>query len=130
MSRLEVIADTYLSMNAPVQLAVPAMLEERYSIQKQLLDRIRENLAELDRQLAAHPNCRRLHVEGGWYVVLRVPATVADEELAIALLEQSGVLVQPGHFYDFATNGHLVLSLITDPNSFREGIRRVLKALA
>jgi alanine-synthesizing transaminase len=130
MSRLEVIADTYLSMNAPVQLAVPAMLEERYSIQKRLLDRVRENLAELDRQLAAHPNCRRLNIEGGWYVVLRVPATDSDEEVAIALLEELGVLVQPGHFYDFPASGYLVLSLITEPGTFREGVRRVLKALA
>ncbi len=79
LSRLEVIADTYLSMNAPVQWAMPALLEERRHIQPQLLQRIRENLAELDRQLGAQKLCSRLAVEGGWYGVLRVPARGSDE---------------------------------------------------
>ena len=102
MARLEVIADTYLSMNAPVQWAIPAMLEERRGIQRQLMQRIRENLAELDAQLSAQKLCRRLDIEGGWYAVLRVPVTGSDEDLAIALLQTTDVLVQPGHFYDFA----------------------------
>jgi len=126
LARLEVIADTYLSMNAPVQHAVPAMLDERRSIQTQLLNRVRQNLAELDSQLASQQLCHRLQVEGGWYAILRVPATASDEELAIALLEQTGVLVQPGHFYDFAANGHLVISLITEAEVFRTGIARLL----
>ena len=102
LNRLEIIADTYLSMNAPVQWAIPAMLEERAGIQRQLMARIRANLAELDRQLAGQKLCTRLAVEGGWYAILRVPVTRSDEELAIALLRRTGVLVQPGHFYDFA----------------------------
>ena len=65
-------------------------------------------------------------VEGGWYAVLRVPALASDEELAIGLLEQTGVLVQPGHFFDFGSNGYQVMSLITKPEIFREGVRRVL----
>ena len=117
MARLEVIADTYLSMNAPVQWAIPTMLEERRSIQAQLSQRIRENLIELDAQLSSQKFCRRLDVEGGWYAVLRVPVTGSDEELAIALLQATGVLVQPGHFYDFAADGHLVVSLITPRQS-------------
>ena len=91
LNRLEVIADTYLSMNAPVQWAIPAMLEERASIQRQLMARIHANLAELDRRLAMQTLCARLDVEGGWYVILRVPVTGSDEELAIALLRQTGV---------------------------------------
>ena len=130
LARLEVIADTFLSMNAPVQLAVPVMLEERRSIQAQLMDRIRCNLAELDTKLARQQVCSRLQVEGGWYAVLRVPATASDEELAIALLERAGVLVQPGHFYDFPANGYLVLSLITDTEVFREGVERVLSRIS
>ncbi len=109
LNRLEVIADTYLSMNAPVQWAIPAMLEQRAGIQRQLMARIRTNLAELDRQLASQKLCTRLEVEGGWYVILRVPVTGSDEELAIALLRRTGVLVQPGHFYDFASDGYLVV---------------------
>ncbi|HYX69916.1 MAG TPA: pyridoxal phosphate-dependent aminotransferase, partial [Terriglobales bacterium] len=68
----------------------------------------------------------RLEVEGGWYAVLRVPATRSDEELAIALLEQRGVLVHPGHFYDFPADGYLVLSLITPAETFAEGVGRLL----
>jgi len=124
--RLEVIADTFLSMNAPVQLAAPVFLEVRKSIQPILLDRLRANLAELDRQLVAHPACTRLQVEGGWYVVLRVPAVESDEDLAIRLLRRSQVSVHPGHFYDFVADGYLVLSLITEPEVFREGIARLL----
>jgi len=128
LARLEVIADTFLSMNAPMQRALPAMLGARHSIQKQLLERVRKNLAELDSQLARQQICRRLDVEGGWHAVLRVPATASDEELAIALM-QSGVLVQPGHFYDFAADGYLVLSLIAGTETFREGVRRMLAAI-
>ena len=125
-ARLEIIADTFLSMNAPVQLAAPVLLDQRKQIQPILLDRLRTNLAELDRQLAGHPSCTRLMVEGGWCVVLRVPATASDEDLAIGLLREAIVSVHPGHFYDFAHDGHLVLSLITEPADFREGVVRLL----
>jgi alanine-synthesizing transaminase len=130
MQRLEVIADTYLSMNAPIQGAIPAMLEERHGVQQQLMERVRGNLAELDSQLQRQKLCQRLQVEGGWYAVLRVPATRSDEEIAILLLQQTGVLVQPGHFYDFAADGYLVLSLITPSEQFAEGIKRLLTFVA
>jgi alanine-synthesizing transaminase len=126
MGRLEVIADTYLSMNAPVQWALPVLLEQRRSIQRQLLERVRSNLAELDRQLAGQKACSRLIVEGGWYAVLRVPVTRSDEELAIELVREKAVVVHPGHFYDFPGDGYLVLSLIGDREEFAEGIARVL----
>jgi aspartate/methionine/tyrosine aminotransferase len=129
MGRLEVIADTYLSMNAPVQWAVPALLKQRGNIQKQLLARVRKNLAELDGQLAGQQVCQRLRVEGGWYAVLRVPVTRSDEELAIVLVREKAVVVHPGHFYDFPRDGYLVLSLITRESEFREGIARVLELL-
>ena len=128
--RLEVIADTYLSMNSPVQFAAPTLLEERRHIQPQLLARIRANLQELDTQLASQSLCRRLEVEGGWYAVLRIPAIGSDEEFAISLLQRTGVLVQPGHFYDFAADGYLVISLITQPELFQPGLARLLKHVA
>ena len=128
LARLDVIADTYLSLNAPVQLAAPMLLEVRKNIQPLLIDRLRSNLAELDRQLAAQKECRRLEVEGGWYAVLRIPATKSDEELAVELLQKQSVLVHPGHFYDFVSAGYLVLSLITFPAVFHEGVSRVLEA--
>jgi len=128
-ARLEIIADTYLSMNTPVQLAAPVLLDQRKQVQPILLDRLRVNLADLDGQLASHPSCARLLVEGGWYVVLRVPAIESDEDLAIRLLRKASVSVHPGHFYDFSSEGHLVLSLITEPADFREGVTRVLQVV-
>lgn len=130
LGRLEIIADTYLSMNAPVQWAIPAMIEDRAAIQRQLMARVQANLAELDRQLSGQKLCSRLEVEGGWYVILRVPVTSSDEELAVALLRQTGVLVQPGHFYDFARDGYLVISLITAEKLFQAGIERLLHFVA
>ncbi len=130
MGRLEVIADTYLSMNAPLQWAVPVMLEERHAVQRQLRQRMLENFALLDSEIASQQLCRRLEVEGGWYAVLRIPAVGSDEDFAIALLRETGVLVQPGHFYDFAADGYLVISLITRANEFQEGIRRLLAFVA
>jgi alanine-synthesizing transaminase len=126
LARLEVIADTYLSMNAPVQLALPTMLEELHQIQPQLMQRVRTNLAELDAQMATQKLCQRLEVEGGWYAIVRVPVHGSDEELAIALLREKNVLVQPGHFYDFPADGYLIVSLITPTHEFAEGARRLL----
>jgi alanine-synthesizing transaminase len=130
MGRLEVIADTYLSMNAPLQWATPALLAQRKTIQPQLVERVKTNLAELDRQLAAQKLCQRLSVEGGWYAVLRVPVTRSDEELAIELVREKFVLVHPGHFYDFPSDGYLVLSLITLPQDFAQGISALLDKLS
>jgi alanine-synthesizing transaminase len=126
LARLEIIADTYLSMNAPVQWAIPALLEQRHSFQKQLLARVRRNLAELDRQLATQKSCVRLVVEAGWYAVLRIPATRSDEELAIDLLAQKNIYVHPGHFYDFPSEGFLIVSLITREEEFAAGVKLLL----
>ena len=126
IARLEVIADTFLSMNAPVQLALPSFLELRDDFQQRLMARLRANLAELDRQLAAQSSCSRLECEGGWYAVLRVPATRSDEELAIALLEPRDVYLHPGHFFDFRHDGYLVLSLLTPESAFSEALLRLI----
>ena len=126
LARLEIIADTYLSVNTPVQLAIPALLEQRQPFQTQLLARVRKNLTELDGQLATQKSCARLTVEAGWYAVLRVPATRSDEDLAIELLTQKNVYVHPGHFYDFRSEGFLIVSLITRQEEFAEGIKLLL----
>ena len=128
-ARLEFIADTYLSLNAPVQLAAPVLLDQRKQVQPLILDRLRVNQGELDRQLAGHASCTRFQAEGGWYAVLRVPVLGSDEDLAIDLVRKVGVVVHPGHFYDFSGEGHLVLSLITDPDAFREGVSRLLQVI-
>ncbi len=130
VQRLEMIADTYLSMNAPVQLAAPALFSERHGIQQQLMARVRANLTELDAQLARQSAGQRLEIAGGWYALLRVPVMRSDEELAIALLENESVLVHPGHFFDFHSDGYLVVSLITPEDLFREGVIRVLSFIA
>jgi alanine-synthesizing transaminase len=126
LERLEVIADTYLSMNAPIQHAISEFLQQRHEFQRQLMSRVRGNLAELDRQLATQKACSRLEIEGGWYAVLRVPATRTDEEVALDLLEKEGVYVHPGHFYDFPADGYLIVSLIGSEQEFGEGIRRLV----
>jgi alanine-synthesizing transaminase len=129
LARLDVIADTYLSLSAPIQLAARALLEQRRGFQPQVVARMRRNLAELDAQLARQKHCSRLQIEAGWYAVLRVPAIRPDEDLAIELLEKHDVYVHPGHFYSFAEDGYLVVSLITGEEEFADGIRRVLAFL-
>ena len=121
MERLEVIADTFLSMNAPVQCALPQWLEGRAAIQEQIRERVAANLAELDRQLDRLPMVRRLEVEGGWYAVLRIPALRPDEHTALALLEL-GVWVHPGYFFGMAESGWLVVSLLGPEGEFSTGV--------
>jgi alanine-synthesizing transaminase len=128
--RLEVIADSYLSMNTPMQHALPALLQARTQFQAQLIARAQANLVALDEKLAAQSSCSRLVCEAGWNVVLRVPATCSDEDLALELLQRQGVFVHPGHFYDFPRDGYLVLSLITPKMDFAEGTRRLLSFFA
>jgi aspartate/methionine/tyrosine aminotransferase len=128
--RLEMIADTYLSLSTPLQLATPRLLQLRHAMTRQLRQRIDTNLTELDSQLASHKACQRLQIEGGWYAVLRVPVTRSDEELALELLERKSVLIHPGHFYDFPGEGYLVLSLITPVDQFREGVTRLLRHIS
>ena len=128
--RLEVIADSYLSVGAPVQWAAASLLLQRKDIQQQLFERISANLLELDRQLDSQRACTRLIVEGGWYAILRVPVTQSDEDLAVKLLEGQRVLVHPGHFYDFPSDGYVVLSLIGRTAEFRDGISRLLRFLS
>jgi alanine-synthesizing transaminase len=112
-----------------VQLAAEELLDQRKRIQPLLLDRLRENLRELDRGLLRQKSCQRLEVEGGWYSILRVPVTQSDEERVVELVHEAGVIVHPGHFFDFASDGHLVLSLITPPAVFRDGVQRILNVL-
>jgi alanine-synthesizing transaminase len=126
LAQLELIADTYLSPSAPIQHAAADFLAMRNAVQDQLMTRLKANLAELDRQLSEQRICGRLDVEGGWYAVLRVPVTRTDEQLAVELLEQESVVVHPGLFFDFHSDGHLVLSLITPETIFAEGVQRVL----
>jgi alanine-synthesizing transaminase len=128
-ARLEVIADTYLSVSAPVALATPRWLALRHEIQAQILERLRTNLHKLDALLARGLPVSRLKVEGGWYAILRVPSTRSDEDWAVELLTQESVLVHPGHFYDFPSEGFLVLSLLPQPEIFEDALRRIISRI-
>lgn len=128
LERLEVIADTFLSMNAPGQWALPEWLKGRQSIQDQIRNRVSANLAELDGQLALQNSVRRLAVEGGWYAVLRIPALEPDEKTVNALLNK-GVWVHPGYFFGMAESGWLVVSLLGPEIEFRSGVTMMLGCL-
>jgi len=129
MASLEIIADTYLSLNAPLQHALPALLAQRLAIQPQIMARIEANLRQLDEQLGQQQTASRLKIEGGWYATLRVPAVQSDEELAVRLIEERSVAVHPGHFYEFADDGFLVISLLAPSEDFAERLKRVIDAL-
>jgi aspartate/methionine/tyrosine aminotransferase len=121
LDRLEVIADTFLSMNAPVQCALPSWMQSRAAIQGQIQSRVAANLAELDRQLTRLPAVTRLRVEGGWYAILRIPAIAPDEQTVLELLER-GVWVHPGYFFSLPASGWLVVSLLGPEAEFRSGV--------
>ncbi len=129
IARLDIIADTYLSLNAPVQHALPTLLAQRGVMQRQIMWRIEKNVRKLDEQFKPQNLVSRLEFEGGWCAVLRVPAVQSDEELAIRLLEDYTVLAHPGHFYDFPDDGYLVVCLLTPAEEFAEGIRRIIQCV-
>ncbi len=132
--RLEVLVDTWLSMNAPIQQALPVWLELRDAIQDQIRRRVRENLAELDRALAGQSHdgdcvlVNRLQVEGGWSAILRIPALQPDEITARELLDL-GVWVHPGYFFGMSQSGWLVASLLTPIHEFSTGLAVLLAYL-
>ena len=121
LERLEVIGDTFLSMNAPVQWALPGWLEGRGAIQEQIRSRVTGNLAALDRHLDKLPTVQRLTVEGGWYAVVRIPALERDEQTVLELLER-GVWVHPGYFFGMPESGWLVVSLLAPEREFSVGV--------
>jgi alanine-synthesizing transaminase len=128
LDALELIADNYLSVATPVQAALPELLGIAPQIREAIAARTRANLDRLRSGLVSLSAVRVLPVEGGWSAVLRVPALTTDEELALALLER-GVLVQPGYFYDFSSDGYLVVSLLAPEDVFAEGVRRIASFL-
>lgn len=126
LTRLEIIADTFLSMNAPIQHALPHWLAHSHTIQQQISQRIAANLAALDALLAEQTMVTRLAVEAGWYAILRIPAIRRDEETAIDLIRSAGVSTHPGYFFGFPGDGWLVVSLLTPQNDFRMGLKAVV----
>ena len=128
IAALELIADNFLSVATPVQVALPELLRIAPRIRESISRRTRENLDALRAAFATTPSTHVLPVEGGWSAVLRVPRVMSDEELALQLLDR-GVIVQPGYFFDFASDGYLVVSLLTERPVFDEGVRRMVEAI-
>ena len=124
--RIELIADTYLSVSSPVQHALPRLLELGGQMRDAIQQRVRDNLRAMRSALRADSPARLLQAEGGWYATIEVPRTRSEEQWALDLLEHDNVIVQPGYFYDFEREAFLVLSLLTTPLAFAEGLARVL----
>lgn len=127
LARLEVIADTYLSVGTPAQQALPFLLDRLAELRAPIAERIATNLETLRRRTGAPSPATLLDAEGGWYATIQVPATVTEEEWVTRLLEQDGVLVHPGYFFDFPREAYLVLSLLPAPAVFADGIDRILR---
>jgi aspartate/methionine/tyrosine aminotransferase len=124
MEKLEWIADTYLSVGTPVQAAARILLDAGEQVQRQIRERCVANLA-FARESLEGSAANLLQVEGGWYVTLQVPRIRSEEEWTLELLDRKDVLVQPGFFYDFESEAFLVVSLLTAPAIFREGVERL-----
>ncbi len=127
--RLEMIADTYLSVNTPVQNAVTGWLSRREEFQGPVKRRTSDNLRFLEEAVKT-TQCRLLKPEGGWYAVIRIPSPrVSEEDLVLQLLEKEHVFVHPGYFFDFEEEGFLVVSLLTAADVFQEGLKRIFRRI-
>jgi alanine-synthesizing transaminase len=129
MEALELIADNFLSVSTPVQAALPELFTIAPRIRDAIRKRTTANLARLRALIATCPAAGVLPVDGGWSAVIRVPRIDSDEALALRLLEDHGVVIHPGYFFDFETEGHVVVSLLTEPGVLEEGIARLISSL-
>ena len=128
--KLELVADTYLSVATPVQTSASSLIAAGAAMRQQILERARRNLGALRRMAERNPALDLLRTEGGWSAVVRVPAVRSEDDLVTALVEEDGVLVHPGYFFDFAHEAFLVVSLIAPPDEFDEGLARLGRRLA
>ena len=127
LERLDLICDTYLSVSTPVQVAASQLIRQGASVRGAIHDRIKTNDAALRRIAASYPSIDVLPCEAGWSIVLRVPSTRSEEALVLDLLEEDGVIIHPGFFFDFPHEAFVVGSLLPEPAVFNEGMRRVLE---
>jgi aspartate/methionine/tyrosine aminotransferase len=126
--RLQAIADTFLSVSTPVQVALPQLLELSRPVHRAIAQRSAHNLRQLQAQLLGSA-ATVLRCEGGWSAVVQLPLTGEHEDWALRLLGEQHVLVQPGWFYDFEADSFVVLSLLTPESTFCEGVGRIVAAL-
>jgi aspartate/methionine/tyrosine aminotransferase len=127
LAALELIADSFLSVGTPVQLALPELLRLGTPVRAAIQARTRQNLRALRDAARAHPSCDVLHVDGGWSAVVRVPSTRSEDRLVLDLLARERVLVHPGYFFDFPREAFLVVSLLPDRDVFSDAVARVLR---
>jgi len=126
--RLEHIADSYLSVGTPVQVAAPALMRLAPEMRRLISERTRRNLDVLKREVSSATEVTLAIPEGGWYVPLRLPAVRSSEEWALRLLEQESVYLHPGSFFGFDVEAYLVVSLLTPETVLVEGVRRALQS--
>lgn len=126
LDRLELICDTYLSVSTPVQVAAPDLIDRGSAVREAIAARVTRNYGALRGAAANHPSVELLPAEAGWSAVLRIPAHRAEEDTVLDLLDACDTLVHPGFFFDFPREAFLIVSLLPDPATFDEGIRRVL----
>ena len=126
LARLELVADSFLSVSTPIQHALPALLDCRHVAEGAIVKRTQTNLVRLRSLMTNDSPATLLRAEGGWYATLRLPRTQSEESWVLDLLEKDGVYVHPGHFFDFREEAHVILSLLTPEENFAEGATRLL----
>jgi alanine-synthesizing transaminase len=124
---LELIADTFLSVGTPVQVAAPELLHRGAEIRAAIHDRVKKNLGRAREIAQRYLSCEVLRVEGGWSAPVRVPATRGEEALMLDLLQQERILVHPGYFFDFPHEAFIVISLLPEESIFAEAFTRILR---
>jgi aspartate/methionine/tyrosine aminotransferase len=128
LARLEYIADAYLSVSTPVALATPQIMNAAASVQSAIRTRCQRNLVILREMVATIPAVTVARVGGGWSAIVRLPAVLDDEEIALGLLTERGVAVQPGFFFDLPYEGAIVLSLLNPEPVWRRGLEEIFDA--
>ena len=129
LAGLELIADHYLSVGTAVQVALPELLRLGPRVRQAISARTRANLDALRSAMGDARSASVLPVEGGWSAVIRLPRIESDEDFAVRLVADHGVFVHPGYFFDFPSDGYLVLSLLTPEKEFGEGVRRIVSII-
>jgi len=129
LAGLELIADTFLSVSTPVQIAASDLLRRGAAIRIAIHERVRRNLSRARDTARRYPSCELLRVEGGWCAPIRVPATRAEEALVLDLLERERILVHPGYFFDFPHEAFVIVSLLPQEDIFAEAFERTLRFL-
>ncbi len=126
---LEWIADTYLSVSAPVQYAAIDWLDRAEELQAPIRERVFAN-ERLLREVLRGTAATALTTDGGWTVPVEIPRVQPEEEFVCKLLTHFGVLAQPGYFYDFPRESFLIISLLTPPDVLARGLERLLEAIS